>query len=196
MNNAGKLLVLGALAFLGAGLALTGCKSAPPLTQDQAKALIQAKYDQTPAAGADIVIDQQGLEQGVTDGYWVRTKLYPNQFYADFKLTPDGVKALTLPKGGDTFEWRPEGPTDNSYTLIVTTATANHLIARDLKDVQDEELPGASAAKGVDFSEAVNLTGVPAPLVDIAHNPGNQLAVARHADFALVNGAWTLHSID
>lgn len=190
------MVVVGALALVGVGLVLAGCKSAPPLTQAQAQALIQAKYDQTPAGGADIVIDQQGLAQGVTDGYWTRTKLYPNQFWADFTLTADGKKALTLSKGGDTFEWRPEGPTDKSYTLIVTTTAANHLIARDLKDVQDEELPGVSTAKGVDFSEAVNLAGVPAPLVDIAHNPGNQLAVTRHADFALVNGAWTLHSIE
>ncbi len=189
-------MVWGTLALLGAGLVLAGCKSAPELTAAQAQALIQAKYDQTPAVGADIVIDQQGLAQGVTDGYWARTRLYPNQYWADFTLTPDGKKAVTLPKGGAVLEWRPEGPADKSFTLIVTTVVANHLLARDLKDVQDEVLPGVSTAKGVEFAEAVNLTGVAGPLVDIAHNPGNQLATTRHADFALVNGAWTLHSIE
>ena len=52
MKNAVKLLVLGMLSFLGAGLLLSGCKSAPDLTAANAQVLIQAKYDLTPAAGA------------------------------------------------------------------------------------------------------------------------------------------------
>jgi hypothetical protein len=37
---------------------------------------------------------------------------------------------------------------------------------------------------------------VPAPLVNIAHNPGNRLSNKRQADFALENGGWKLHSIE
>ena len=45
MKNMLRMKTLGAVALLGAGLVLAGCKSAPDLTQDQALALIQAKYD-------------------------------------------------------------------------------------------------------------------------------------------------------
>ena len=41
----------------------------------------------------------------------------------------------------------------------------------------------------------MNLTGVPQVLQDIAHNPGNKLSSKKEADFALVNGAWTLKTI-
>lgn len=196
MKNAGKLLVLGVLGFLGAGWLLSGCKSAPELTQAQAQALIQARYDQTPAVGADITITQQGLGQGVADGYWVRTKLYPNQFWADFTLTPEGKKVVKLPGGGDVIQWRPDSAANKNFLVIVTTVAASHLRARDLKDVQDETLPGVSTAKGVEYREAVNMDGVPEPLVNIAHNLGNQLSIRRMADFALENGAWKLHSIE
>jgi hypothetical protein len=196
VKNAGKLLVLGVLGFLGAGWLLSGCKSAPELTQAQAQALIQARYDQTPAVGADITITQQGLGQGVADGYWVRTKLYPNQFWADFTLTPEGKKVVKLPGGGDVIQWRPDSAANKNFLVIVTTVAASHLRARDLKDVQDETLPGVSTAKGVEYREAVNMDGVPEPLVNIAHNLGNQLSIRRMADFALENGAWKLHSIE
>lgn len=196
MKNAGKLLVLGVLGFLGAGWLLSGCKSVPELTQAQAQALIQARYDQTPAVGADITITQQGLGQGVADGYWVRTKLYPNQFWADFTLTPEGKKVVKLPGGGDVIQWRPDSAANKNFLVIVTTVAASHLRARDLKDVQDETLPGVSTAKGVEYREAVNMDGVPEPLVNIAHNLGNQLSIRRMADFALENGAWKLHSIE
>jgi len=196
VKNAGKLLVLGVLGFLGAGWLLSGCKSVPELTQAQAQALIQARYDQTPAVGADITITQQGLGQGVADGYWVRTKLYPNQFWADFTLTPEGKKVVKLPGGGDVIQWRPDSAANKNFLVIVTTVAASHLRARDLKDVQDETLPGVSTAKGVEYREAVNMDGVPEPLVNIAHNLGNQLSIRRMADFALENGAWKLHSIE
>jgi hypothetical protein len=196
VKNAGKLLVLGVLGFLGAGWLLSGCKSAPELTQAQAQALIQARYDQTPAVGADITVTEQGLGQGVADGYWVRTKLYPNQFWADFTLTPEGKKVVKLPGGGDVIQWRPDSAANKNFLVIVTTVAASHLRARDLKDVQDETLPGVSTAEGVEYREAVNMDGVPEPLVNIAHNLGNQLSIRRMADFALENGAWKLHSIE
>jgi hypothetical protein len=166
------------------------------LTQAQAQALIQARYDQTPAVGADITVTEQGLGQGVADGYWVRTKLYPNQFWADFTLTPEGKKVVKLPGGGDVIQWRPDSAANKNFLVIVTTVAASHLRARDLKDVQDETLPGVSTAEGVEYREAVNLDGVPEPLVNIAHNLGNQLSIRRMADFALENGAWKLHSIE
>lgn len=196
MKNAGKIFLLATLISLGAGLLLSGCKSAPELTQDQAKALIQAKYDATPAVGANIVVDQIGLGEGLAAKYWERGVLYPNRYWADFKLTPEGKKAVTLPGGGDVLQWRPENAEDKRYSVVVVTVAANHLKALDLKDVQDETVPGVSISKGVQFSEAVNLDGVPAPLVGIAHNPGNKLSVKRQADFSFENGAWKLHSIE
>jgi hypothetical protein len=53
---------------------------------------------------------------------------------------------------------------------------------------------GVDTAKGASYVEGVDLTGVPDVLQQIAHEPGNRLSAKRHADFALVNGAWTLHS--
>lgn len=196
MKNAAKLFVLGILSFLGAGLLLSGCKSAPELTNAAAQALIQAKYDATPAEGVNITVDERGLEQGVTAKYWERTKLYPNKFWADFTLTPEGKKAVKLASGGDVIQWRPESETDKSFSAIVTTVAANHLKAHDLKDVQDETLPGVATAKGVQFIEGVNLEGVPDALQNIAHNPGNKLSTKRQADFSFEGGAWKLHSIE
>ncbi len=48
---------------MGVGLLLTGCK--PDLTQANALAMIQAKYDQLPAAGINITVDKQGMGQGI-----------------------------------------------------------------------------------------------------------------------------------
>jgi hypothetical protein len=191
-----KVFVLGTLGFLGAGLLLSGCKSAPELTKTDAQALIQAKYDQTPAAGANITVNELGLGQGVTAKYWARTKLYPNNFWADFTLTPEGKKAVKLSDGSDVIQWRPENEADKSFSVMVATVAANHLKAHDLKDVQDETLPGVATAKGVQFIEGVNLTGVPGALANIAHNPGNKLSTKRQADFSYENGVWKLHSIE
>jgi hypothetical protein len=196
VKNAGKVFILGTLGFLGAGLLLSGCKSAPELTQANAQALIQAKYDETPAVGANIAVDQLGLGEGVSAKYWERGVLYPNRYWADFKLTPEGKKVLKLSNGGDVLQWRPENAEDKRYSVVVVTVAANHLKAQDLKDVQDETVPGVSTAKGVSFSEVVNLDGVPGPLAGIAHNPGNKLSTKRQADFSFENGAWKLHSIE
>ena len=196
VKNAGKMLVLGTLGILSAGLLLSGCKSAPELTKANAQALIQAKYDQSPAAGAEITVNSLGLGQGAEANLWTRTTVYPNRFWGDFTLTPEGKKVLKLAKGGDVIEWRPLSAEDKSYSVIEATVATNHLKAHDLKDIQDETLPGVATAKGVEFTEAVNLEGVPAALVNIAHNPGNKLSTKRQADFSYENGAWVLHSIE
>jgi hypothetical protein len=191
-----KIFAFGILAFLGTGLLLTGCKSAPELTQAKALALIQAKYDQTPPVGASITVDDLGMRQGAMAKYWDRTLVYPNKFWADFKLTPEGAKVVKLPGGGDTIQWRPDSASDPHYSVVLTTVAANHLRAHDVTDPQSEVLPGVSTAMGASFIEGVNLDGVPGPLQQIAHNPGNKLSTKRQADFSLENGAWVLHSIE
>jgi len=196
MKIARKLLAFAAFAFLGTSLLLTGCKSAPELTATDAQALIQASYDQAAPAGATIVVDDLGMRQGATAKYWTRTKVYPNKFWADFTLTDDGKKALTLPNGGDVIQWRPDSATDTHFSITVVTATANHLKAHDINNIQDETVPGVETAKGAAYTEGVNLDGVPGPLQDIAHNPGNKLSTKRHADFSLESGAWKLHSVE
>ena len=173
------------------GLGLSGCKSAPELTAAQAQALIQAKYDQTPPVGANITVDDLGMRMGVTAKYWDRSMAYPNKFWADFKLTPDGKKAVKLADGSDTIKWRPESPEDKSFSIILVTTAANHLKARDVKDPVDE----VGGTKSVVFTEAVSLDGVPGALQDIAHNPGNKLSGKKTATFALDGGAWKLVSI-
>jgi len=196
VKNAGKLQALGAMALLSAGLLLAGCKSEPPLTESQAQSMIQAKYDQAPPTGIIITVSDLGMRQGITAKYWGRTKVYPNHYWADFTLTPDGKKAVKLADGSDVIQWRPMNADDTGYSILVTTVAANHLKALNVRNIQDEVLPGASKAIGADFDEGVDFTGVPAPLVEIAHDPGNRLSTPRHADFALVNGAWKLQSVE
>ena len=93
-------MVLGGLVFLGAGLLLSGCKQAPELTAASAQALIQADYDNKPAAGAGIEIDDLGLKQGLTAKYWKLTKVYPNNNWADYTLTDDGKKVRSETRAG------------------------------------------------------------------------------------------------
>lgn len=188
--------ILGALFLTGSGLVIAGCKSAPDLTKEQALAMVQAKYDQTAPVGTIILVDDAGMRQGITAKLWDRTKVYPNKLWADFKLTPDGKKAVTLASGGDTIEWRPASLEDKNYTVVVTTVAANHLRAHDMDDLQDEMLPGADTAKMGKYTEGVNLTGVPQVLQDIAHTPGNKLSSRKQADFVLANGSWQLKSIE
>ncbi len=195
MKNAVNLKVFGVLVFMGAGLLLNGC-SKPELTQADALAMIQAKYDQTPAVGVNITVDDLGMRMGAAAKYWNRTTIYPNKYWADFTLTPEGKKALKLAGGGDLIKWRPESATDTRYSIVVVSVAANHLKAKDIKDVENEVIPGVDAAKGVSFNESVSLEGVPEPLQDIAHNPGNKLSTKRQADFAFEGGAWKLHSIE
>ena len=193
MKNLLNLKILATLAFavVAFSLVLTGCKSAPELTAAQAQTLIQAKYDQTAPVGANITVDDLGMRMGVTDKYWDRSKEYANKFWADFTLSPDGKKAITLPGGGDTIQWRPQSADDKTFSVVVVTTAANHLKARDVQEPQDE----VGGTKSVVFTEAVSLDGVPSALQDIAHNPGNQLSSKKSATFAVVNGAWALQSI-
>jgi hypothetical protein len=196
VSNALRVKTFGAIALLGVGIFLTACKSTPELTQANALALIQAKYDQTPAVGASITVDNLGLKMGITDGYWTLTKVYPNRYWADYTLTDQGKKALKLKDGSNVIQWRPDNMGDKSFSVSVVTAAANHLKAHDIKEIQDEVVAGVDTAKGAQFTESVNLDGVPGPLQDIAHNPGNKLATKRQADFSLDGGAWKLHSIE
>lgn len=186
----GRALIV--VALVGAGLLVSGCKSAPDLTAANAQALIQAKYDASPAVGAAINVNDLGMRQGVMAKYWERTKVYPNKYWADFALTPDGKKAMTLAGGGDTIQWRPLNPDDKTFSVVVTTVATNHLKAKDVKDPQDE----VGGTKSVVYTEAVSLDGVPSALQDIAHNPGNKLSTKRTATFALDGGAWKLQSIN
>lgn len=192
MKNAVNVKALGMAALLGAGLLITGCKSAPDLTAASAQALIQAKYDASPPVGVNIRVNDLGMRQGVTAKYWDRSKAYPNRFWADFTLTADGKKAVILPTVGDVIQWRPESMDDKDFSVVVTTVATNHLKAHDVKDPQDE----VGGTKSVVYTEAVSLEGVPSALQDIAHNPGNKLSSKRTATFALDGGAWTLQSIN
>lgn len=191
MKKSLRMWVLSGVALAGTGLFLAGCKSAPELTSSQAQTLIQAKYDADPPVPATVRIDDLGMRQGVTAKYWDRSKSFPIKWWADFKLSDTGKKAITLPKGGDTIEWRPDNADDKNYSVVVMTAATNHLKATSLKDVQNE----SDGTKTVAFNESVSLEGVPAPLAEIAHNPGNKLATHRTATFSVDNGAWKLQTI-
>jgi len=186
---------LGVLLVLGPGLVAAGCKSAPDLSSKQALDMVQARYDQQPPVVVNILVDDAGMRQGITGKLWERTKVYPNKLWADFKLTPDGKKAVALPGGGDVIEWRPANQDDKTYSVMVMTVAANHPRAHDMGDLQDEMM-GADTGKEGRYIEGVNLAGVPQTLQDIAHHPGNKLSDRKQADFSLVNGAWTLKSIE
>ena len=77
VKNAAKMNVLLALAIMGVGVVLSGCKRAPELTQANALAMIQAKYDAMPAAGVNITLNNDGMVQGA-NRILERTKVYPN----------------------------------------------------------------------------------------------------------------------
>ncbi len=190
MKNAGKIQTLAALVLLGAGGFLAGCKSAPDLTQDQAKAMIQAKYDKDPGTVFNIAVNDTGMQQGVHANYWLGVKRYPNGYWGDFKLTPDGVKVVKLQNGGDTIQWRPEGPNDPNYTIIVVPLVPSKLKMRNPGDVET-----VADTRTVTYMEDVDLSNLPAPLQAIAENPSNKLSTKRMATFTLANGAWTLESI-
>ena len=193
MSNSLRICAIAAISALFAGLGMSGCGSTPDLTKATALALIQANYDQQPAKGVTIEVDQMGLKQGLAANYWKLTKIYPNNRWADYTLTDVGKKALTLDAGGDVIQWRPE--TGNESHFFVTTVAANHLKAKEVQDAQDEVVPGVSTAKSTVFTESVVLTNVPQPLQDMLHNPGNKPSSKRHADFALNGDAWSVHSI-
>lgn len=188
---------LGVASVMAIGLVIPGCKSAPELSKDQGLKMVQDKYDQTAPVGVNILVNDAGMRLGATGKLWDRTKVFPNKLWADFKLTAEGKKAVVLPGGGDTIEWRPASLEDKTYSIVVTTTAANHLKAKDMGDLQDEMLPGAATAKAGKFTEAANLTGVPDTLQQIiAENPLNKISSRKQADFALENGAWVLKRIE
>jgi hypothetical protein len=191
VKNAVKIQALAALVLLGAGGFLAGCKQAPNLTQDQAKAMIQAKYDKDPGTVFNIAVDDVGMQKGVHANYWLGVKRYPNGYWGDFKLTPDGVKVVKLQSGGDTIQWRPDGPKDSNYTIIVIPLVTSKLKTRSIGDVQT-----IVDTRTVTYIEDVDLSGLPAPLQGIAQNPFNKLSTQRVATFTLVDGAWTLKSVE
>ena len=188
MKNAVKV---GALVLLCAGCLLAGCKVAPPLTQDLALTMIQAKYNQPPGTAFDIAVDGQGMQQGVAAKYWLGTKRYPNGYWGDFTLTPDGKKALKPANGSDVLQWRPEGPDDPHYAVMVVPLALAQLKARDLGQVET-----VGGSRTVTYYEDVDLSALPSALQNIAKNPGNQLSTQRTATFVQSNGAWTLKSIE
>jgi hypothetical protein len=190
VKSIGKLHILGAAVLLGAGLLASGCKSAPPLSQTDALKMIQTKYDQSAPSTTDIVVNDLGMREGVSDKYWEGIKKYPNGYWADFKLTPDGKKLIKLASGGDVIEWRPDGPAAPNYSITVTTVATNHLKARDIHDMED-----VGNTKTAVYTEDVDLSGLPDPLRAIAQNPGNELSTEHTATFTLNGGAWTLQSI-
>jgi len=190
VRNAARIQALAALVLLGASGFVAGCKSAPSLTQDQAKAMIQAKYDKDPGTLFNIAVGDRGMQQGVHANLWVGVKRYPNGYWADFKLTPQGAKAVKLSSGGDTLQWRPDSPTDPNYAVIVTPLATVKSKARSVGDVQ-----ALGDSRTVSYMEDVDLSSLPAALQDIAQNPGNKLSTQRTATFVLANGAWTLQSI-
>ena len=192
MKNGVRFSALMSLAVFGMGMMVSGCKSAPDLSKDQAMQMIQAHYDAAPPKGIDITVNNNGMIQGATAKYWQRTTIYPNKYWADFKLTDTGKKLVTLPSGTGIIQWRPSSPTDDSFSIVVTTAEASHRKVRDIKDIQNV----GGKVKTAVFTEAVDLTGLPDPLVSIAHNPGNQLTTTETAEFDLVDGQWKLQSIE
>ncbi len=190
-----KMRVSGVVALLIVGMVLTGCKPAPELSETQALSLIQDKYDQMAPAAVTLVVDDLGMRQAATGKLWDRTKIYPNKFWADFKLTDEGKKVVKLINGGDVIEWRPASAQDTNYSITMSILPVGHLQAHNLGNLQDEMIDGVGTAKGADYSEVVDLSGMPEPIQQIGRSPGNRLSARRHADFSLENGTCTLHAI-
>lgn len=143
-----------------------------------------------PPAPLTIAVNDLGMQEGVTAKYWLGTKRYPNGYWADLQLTPEGKKAVKLSDGSDTIQWRPESPKDPMYAITVTSVAPVHLKATNLGDVQD-----LAGTKTVTFTEEAVLSDLPTPLQGIATNPGNDVSRMKTATFALSNGAWTLQSV-
>lgn len=181
-----------AVALLGASLAMgvSGCKSAPALSQADAQKLIQAKLDSQPAAGVDITVGDQGMQMGANSKLWDRTKVYPNRFWADFTLTPDGKKQIKLASGKDVIEWRPESLDDKKYVVTITSAAQTHPKAKDVQPAQE-----VGSSKTVEYTEVVGMEGLSPALQDMAHTPGNKLSTKKTATFVLDGGAWKVDSI-
>jgi hypothetical protein len=193
MNKPMSICAAGALAVL----TITGCKFTPELDKNTALTLIQSDYDKRPAEPATITVDEVGLQQGLNSKLWKLTKVYPNNRWADYVLTDDGKKAVKLngAGAGDAIQWRPEEGSKD-FHFFVTTVAINHMKAKDVADPQDDVVANVQTARSARFTEVYDWTGVPDSVQTIAHNAINRLSTHRQADFALVNGAWTMHSIN
>jgi hypothetical protein len=173
-----KLLTLSGLAAATVAFAaLAGCRSAPELTQTDAQVLIQAYYDQHPAAPIILMVNSTGLKQGYDAHYWKLTKVYPNHRWADYTITPKGKQVLSVNGGGDVIQWRPDQ--DGFGHFFITTAVANRPRVHDVEPLQDDVVANVATAKSAWFIESVDRNGVAQPLQDIAHNPGNKLSSKR-----------------
>lgn len=190
VKSALRIHALAVLALLSVGGFATGCKLAPDLTQDQAKAMLQAKYDKDSSTAFSIAVDDAGMQRGVDAKYWIGIRRYSNGYWGDFKLTPEGAKAVKLPNGGDVIQWRPDTPDDSNYMIVVVPIAPVKFNVQNVGNVET-----IVDSRTVSYTEDVDLSGLPAPLQNIAQNPGNQLHVRRIATFALANGAWTLQSM-
>jgi hypothetical protein len=193
VKRALKFEVLGALLLMGAGWWIAGCKSTPDLSKADAQKLVQSYLDQQPAETFIINVDERGLKQGFDAKYWKLTKVYPNKKWADYDLTDDGKKLVTLNGGGTTIQWRPDDM--GKAHFYITTVATGHPKVKDVQDPQDDIVPGVDTAKSAVFHEDVDLTGLPDPLQEMAHNTGNVLSSKRHADFALDGGNWKVHGV-
>lgn len=193
MKRALKFEVLCALLLMGAGWWLAGCKSTPDLSKADVQKLVQSYLDQQPPASFIINVNESGLKQGFDAKYWKLTKVYPNKKWADYDLTDDGKKVVTLNGGGTTIQWRPDDMGKGHF--YVTTVATSHGKVKDVQDPQDDIVPGVDTAKSAVFIEDVDLAGLPDPLQQMAHNQGNVLSSKRHADFALEGGNWKVHDV-
>jgi hypothetical protein len=180
------------VGLVGAGLVLAGCNSAPELTKDNAQALIQAHYDGLAPVSANVLVNDDGMKTGVSAKYWDRSKAYPNKYWADFKLTDAGKKAVKLPAGGDTIEWHPASETDTTYTVVVNPVLTSHLKAKNLADPQDE----TNGVKSIRFDEVTSLEGVPDPVQSMARGTSTRISARKTATFVLDNGAWKLQGVN
>jgi hypothetical protein len=187
-------LQLWGVVIMGLGLAMTGCKSAPPLTQADAQKLIQAYYDQQPPVPVHVYVDYTGLKQGTDAKYWKVVKVFPaNKNWGDLDLTDDGKKVYKLDDGTTTIHWRPDE--QNKGHFYVTTVQTNHPKVMEVSEPQDDVVPGVDTAKSCKFTEDANLDGMPNTVKQMAHDVGNTLTKRRTAEFALDNGAWKVHAI-
>jgi hypothetical protein len=188
-----KLQLWGVL-IIGVGLAMSGCKSAPPLTEADAQKLIQAYYDQQPPEPVHIYVDYTGLKQGTDGKYWKVVKVFPaNKNWGDLDLTDEGKKVFKLDDGSTTIHWRPDE--QNKGHFYVSTVQANHAKISEVSEPQDDVVPGVDTAKSSKFTTTANLDGLPDPVKQMAHVVGNILTQRHTADFALEGGNWKVHTI-
>ena len=194
MKSALKLQVLGAVLTMVTGLAVTGCKSAPELTQADAQKLIQAYNDQQPPIAVHIYVDYTGLKQGVDAKLWKVTHSYAaNKNWGDLDLTDTGKKEFKLEDGTTTIHWRPDD--QNKGHFYVDTVDTMHPKISEVSDPVDDVVPGVETAKSCKFTATANLDAMPDTVKQMAHNTGNILTGRHTAEFALENGAWKVHDI-